>query len=143
VLTFHIVVSVGLLGDVAAVLAVNVRAATTADAALAASSYELLQMFTVLFGIPLSLLSLFTGLMLGAGTSWSVLRHRWVAAKLLLIVSVILVGALVLGPTTAAMGDDGGAEVALILGSAWDVSVLTLATGLAVFKPRMRRRSGP
>jgi hypothetical protein len=35
----HIVASVGLLGDVAAVLAVNIRAATTTDAGFASLSY--------------------------------------------------------------------------------------------------------
>jgi len=139
-LTVHIVASVGLLGDVAAVLAVNVRAATTADPALAASAYELLELFSVLFGIPLSLISLGSGLALGAGTKWGVLRHRWVIAKLLLILSVVLVGALVIGPANAAMrAGEGGSEPALILGSAWDVLALTLATGLSVFKPGGRR----
>jgi Predicted integral membrane protein (DUF2269) len=139
VLTVHIVASVGLLGDVAAVLAVNVRAATTDDPALAAASYELLQMFTVLFGIPLSMLSLATGLALGAGTKWGVLRHRWVAGKLLLILSVIVAGALVLGPQTEAMRSGGGSQAALIAASAWDVLALMLATGLSVFKPRLGR----
>jgi hypothetical protein len=143
-LTVHIAASVGLLGDVAAVLAVNVRAATTGDPALAASSYELLAMFTVMFGIPLSMLSLATGLALSVGTKWGVLRHRWVAGKLALILSVLFVGALVLGPGTAAMRDGrAGAELALILGSAWDVLALMLATGLSVFKPRLRRRARP
>ena len=140
VLTAHIIASVGLLGDVAAVLAINVRAATTGDPALAASSYELLELFSVLFGIPLSLISLGTGLALGAGTKWGVLRYRWVTAKLLLILSVMLVGALVIGPANAAMSDGrGGAELALILGSAWDVVALSVATGLSVFKPGGRR----
>ena len=57
VLTLHIVASVGLLGDVAVIVAINVRAATTSDAQLAASAYELLSIFPVLFGIPLSLTS--------------------------------------------------------------------------------------
>jgi hypothetical protein len=140
VLTVHIIAGVGLLGDVAAVLAVNVRAATTGDAVLAAASYDLLAMFTVLFGIPLSLLSLATGVLLGLGTKWGVLRHAWVATKLVLLVGVILVGALVIGPGTEAMRTgDGGAETRLIAGAAYDVAALTVATGLSVFKPRRRR----
>ena len=75
VLTAHIVASVGLLGDVAAVLAVNIRAATTSDPALAHSSYELLQMFSAVFGIPLSFTALITGVTLGLGTKWGVFRH--------------------------------------------------------------------
>ena len=139
-LTVHIVAGVGLLGDVAAVLAVNVRAATTTDPTLAAASYELLAMFTVLFGIPLSFAALASGIALGLGSAWGVVRYAWVSTKLVLLLSVILVGALVLGPGTEAMRTgDGGAEARLIAGSAYDVVALTLATGLSVFKPRRRR----
>ena len=140
-LTLHIVAGVGLLGDVAAILAINVRAATTSDPQLAASAYELLTIFPVLFGIPLSMTSLATGLVLGLGSKWGVLRYRWVTAKLLLNVSVILVGALLIGPATEAMvaGRDGS-EAVLIGASAYDVVALLLATGLSVFKPGRRRR---
>jgi hypothetical protein len=120
----------------------NVRAATTDDPALAASTYELLDMFSFLFGIPLSLGSLVTGIVLGLGTKWGVLRNGWVAAKLGLILSVILVGALVIGPSNAAMLDGpGGAETVLVAAAAYDVLALTLATALSVFKPRRRRRA--
>lgn len=139
VLTVHIIASVGLLGDVAAVLAINVKAAATGDPALAAASYELLALFTVIFGIPLSLVSLVSGVTLGLGSKWGVLRYAWVTTKLGLLLSVIVVGALVLGPGTEAMRTGGGgAETRLILGSAWDVVALSVATGLGVFKPRRR-----
>ena len=143
VLTAHVVSGVGLLGSVAGVLAINVRAATTGDADLAAASYDLLAMFTVLFGIPLSLTALASGVLLGLASRWGVVRHGWVAVKLVLLLGVILVGALVLGPGTDAMRTgDGGAETRLIAGSAYDVLALLGATGLSVFKPR-RRRSRP
>jgi Predicted integral membrane protein (DUF2269) len=142
VLTAHIIASVGLLGDCAAIVAINIRAATTADPELAASAYELLTMFSLLFGIPLSLTSLLTGVVLGRGTKWGVFRHPWVIAKLVAILSVIVVGALVIGPETEAMvAGRGGSEAVLIGASAYDVLVLALATGLSVFKPgRARRR---
>ena len=141
VLMVHVIAGVGLLGDGGAVLAINVRAATTDDPGFAAASYELLAMFTVLFGIPLSFTALLTGILLGLATPWGVLRYAWVVAKLALLVGVILVGSLVLGPGTEAMrSGDGGAEARLIAGSAYDVVALTLATGLSVFKPRRRRR---
>ena len=140
VLTVHIVASVALLGDCAAILALNVRAATTADPQLAASAYELLTMFSVLFGIPLSLASLATGLILGLGSKWGILRYAWVAAKLVLILSVIVVGAVVIGPATEALAAGRGTAVVPILGSAYDIVALSLATGLSVFKPGRRRR---
>ena len=122
-------------------LAINVRAATTGDADLAAASYDLLAMFTILFGLPLSLTALATGVLLGLASKWGVVRHGWVAIKLVLLLGVILVGALVLGPGTDAMRNgDGGAETRLIAGSAYDVIALLGATGLSVFKPRRRRR---
>jgi hypothetical protein len=97
-------------------------------------------MFGFAFGIPLSLTALVTGLTLGLGSKWGVLRYPWVTAKLLAIVSVMLVGALVIGPANTAMLDgDGGGETRLVAAGAYDVIVLALATGLSVYKPGRRR----
>ena len=138
VLTAHIIASVGLLGDVAAVLAVNVRAATTTDPGFASASYELLEMFSLVFGIPLSFAALISGLILGLGSKWGVLRHAWVTAKLVLLLSVILIGAFVIGPATSEMqAGTGDAETRLIAAAAWDVLALAFATALSVYKPRM------
>ena len=140
VLTVHIASSVALLGSTAAIVAIHIRAATTSDPGLAAAAYELLGIFPTLFGIPLSLISLASGVTLGLGSKWGVLRYRWVTAKLVLLLSVIVVGAVVLGPQTAAMADDGsGSQTALIAVSGWDVLALTLATCLSVYKPGRAR----
>jgi hypothetical protein len=140
-LSVHVIAGVGLLGSVAAVLALNLRAATTADLDLAAAIYELLTMFTVLFGIPLSLLALLSGVLLGFASPWGVVRYAWVIAKLALLLGVIVIGALVLGPGTDAMrAGEGGAEARLIAGSVYDVVALATATGLSIFTPRRRRR---
>ena len=61
VLTAHILISVGLLGEVSAFLAIAARAAGTEDPAFASASYDLLAMFQLLFGIPLSFGALATG----------------------------------------------------------------------------------
>ncbi|MCG2620849.1 hypothetical protein LVY72_02850 [Arthrobacter sp. I2-34] len=141
-LTAHIVVSVGLLGDSAGFLAVAIRRATSDNPAVVEASHELLGMFALVFGIPLSFLALLTGTALGLGTRWGVFRYPWVIAKLLLIVSVIVVGATVLRPVLA-----GGAQLdggTLIAGAAYDVVALTVATALGVFKPgRTLRRRQP
>jgi hypothetical protein len=142
VLTAHIVASVGLLGEVSGFLAVAIRAATTTDPAAADASYDLLGMFSIVFGIPLSFAALATGIALGAGTKWGVLRHPWVIVKLLLILTVILVGAFVLGPSVDTMRNGaGGAEGGIVAGAAWDVAALALATGLSVDKPGRARRA--
>jgi hypothetical protein len=112
-LTLHIAASVALVGDSAGFLAVAVRAAT--DPGLASASYELLNMFSLVFGIPLSFIAL------------------------LLILSVILVGAFAIGPTSSALrAGDGGGEWVLVAASAWDVLALSIAVGLSVYKPRLK-----
>lgn len=131
VLTAHIVIAVGLLGDSAGFLAVAIRRSTEHGAAREATN-DVLNMFAVVFGIPLSFLALLTGLALGVGSRWGVFRSPWVVAKLLLIVSVILVGAFVL---SGSLDDSASSSAPLIAGSAYDVVALTVATGLGVFKP--------
>jgi hypothetical protein len=136
VLTTHIIVSVGLLGDSAGYLAVAIRAAATSEATVADAAYRMLDMFSVVFGIPLSFAALLTGITLGVGSKWGVFRYPWVMAKLLLIVSIIAVGAFVLrGGMDAMLTGGGGGEVRLVAGAAYDVLALAVATGLAVYKP--------
>jgi hypothetical protein len=136
VLTIHIIVSVGLLGDSAGYLAVAIRGAISSDPLVAHASYQILPMFAFVFGIPLSFASLLTGVLLGLGTRWGVFRYPWVTTKLLLNLSVIAVGALVLSRGMNAMlSGRGGAEGQLIAGAAYDVIALTVATTLGVFKP--------
>lgn len=66
-------------------------------------------------------------------------RYPWVVTKLLLNVSVIIVGAVVLnGGMSAMLTGRGGAEGQLIVGAAYDVVALTTATVLSVFKPGRR-----
>jgi predicted Co/Zn/Cd cation transporter (cation efflux family) len=103
-------------------------------------------MFAVAFGIPLSFASLLAGLTLGITSKWGVLRYPWVTGKLVLILSVILVGSFVISGALDDMLNGGGAESELIAAAGYDVLALTVATGLAVYKPgrRMsRRRRGP
>jgi len=135
-LTAHVIMSVGLLGDSAGFLAVAIRAATTDDPAVVIELVRVLNMFSLVFGIPLSVGTLLSGLALGLGTRWGVFRYPWVGAKLLLTVSVMLVGGLVIGPALAVMlAGAGDASQQLIAAASYDVLALALATGLSVFKP--------
>jgi hypothetical protein len=146
-LTIHIVASVALLGDVLALLAVTLTAMGSGPAA-ARTLYEIVQLFGFVFGIPLSMTALVTGLVLGWGTRWGILRHWWVTAKLGLTLTVILAGALVIGPAVEVLLDRGasaaarsGAETRLLVGIGWQIAALLAATGLSVFKPGRARRS--
>jgi hypothetical protein len=140
-LTLHIIVSVGLLGDSAGFLAVAIRASNTTDPASIVELAKVLKMFSLVFGIPLSFASLITGVTLGLGTKWGVFRYPWVVAKLLLVLSVMAVGGFVIGPALSAMLEDGRNPTSqLVAAGAYDVAALTLATVLSVFKPGGRFR---
>ena len=139
--------SVGLLGDSAGYLAVAIRTSTIDDPALAHDSLKTLNMFSLVFGIPLSFATLLTGVALGIGTRWGVFRYPWVTIKLVLIVTVLLVGAFVIAPASDQMLDgEGDTTGRLIAAATYDVVALTVATTLGVFKPgrpfnRQGRRS--
>ena len=135
VLTAHIMMSVGLLGDSAGFLAVAIRAATTQDPAAVVEQIRVLRMFAFVFGIPLSFAALLSGIALGLGTRWGVFRYPWVVTKLALIVSVMAVGGFVINPALAIALAGGDGTARLIAAAAYDVLALSLATGLSVFKP--------
>jgi hypothetical protein len=135
-LTAHIMTSVGLLGDSAGFAAVAGRLAATTDPAARLELLRTLHMFSLVFGIPLSVGTLASGIALGLGTKWGVFRYPWVVAKLALVISVMLVGSFVIGPSVGAMLQ-GSADLShrLIAAASYDVIALGVATGLSVFKP--------
>ena len=136
VLTAHIIISVGLLGDSAGFLAVALRASHTTDPGSALELVNVLNMFALVFGIPLSVGAILSGITLGLGTRWGVFRYPWVVTKLLLIVSVMVVGGVVIGPAIDAMLHGRADTTARLVGAAaYDVVALALATTLSVFKP--------
>ncbi|HEX2444902.1 MAG TPA: hypothetical protein VHJ77_13220 [Vicinamibacterales bacterium] len=135
-LTAHIIMSVGLLGDSAGFLAVAIRAAGAGDPGAQLEQIRVLNMFAIVFGIPLSFGALLSGIALGLGTRWGVFRYPWVVAKQLSIVSVMLVGGFVIGPALDTMLEGGGDMTPqLIAAAAYDVLILSVATWLSVFKP--------
>jgi hypothetical protein len=143
-LVIHIVASVALIGATSSSLMSAVVAATTSDAQLAHSAYRLISTASFVFGIPLSFISLATGLVLGTVTKWGVVRYRWTAAKLVLIVIVILNGALAIGPTTEARLVGERPEWMLPAVISATVLMLLVAVVLSVLKPggRLRRAGG-
>ena len=136
VLTAHVMMSVGLLGDSAGFLAVAIRAATTKEPEAAIELVRVLKMFSLVFGLPLSIGTLVTDVTLSLGTKWGVFSYPWVIAKLVLVLSVMLVGGFFIGPAQTAMVEgNGDATRQLIAATSYDVLALALATALSVFKP--------
>jgi hypothetical protein len=140
ILTVHIAASVALLGDVLGLAAIALRARDEPPAA-AATAGEIMSMMSFLFGIPLSLIALITGVVLGVGTRWGILRHWWVTVKLVALIAVMAVGALVVGPAEGRLSEtptDASPNV-IVIGAVVQAGLLVGATALSVFKPGRRR----
>jgi hypothetical protein len=157
VLTAHVISSVGLVGTSAGVLILALSAAATDQTVAAHALYTAMRTAVFAVAVPLSFIALGTGIALGLGTKWGVLRHGWVAAKLVLLVLVILTGALVVrpamdhvitatsAPAPAAKPGLGSSQWEPAVAAASNIVMVVAAAALAVFKPggRLRRAASP
>jgi hypothetical protein len=83
-LVTHVGCSVGWLGAVVTSLVIAIVGLTSRDGQLVRAAYLTLEPVGWYALIPLSLASLVTGLIQSLGTTWGLLRHYWVVAKLLM-----------------------------------------------------------
>jgi hypothetical protein len=123
-----------------------------ADAEVRGLAYRALAAFAVWPMLVSGLLCLATGLVLGLGTKWGLLRYWWVAVKLVLnlVLCTLIVVALAPDMDDVARYGRGLAEgteapsavSSLFFPPAVSLTALTVATVLAVVKPwgRIRRR---
>jgi hypothetical protein len=137
----HVVCSVGWLGVLVASLALCLTALGTDDQAHATALYTAVVTLSDTFFLPGTLLVLLTGVILGIGTKWGLVRFYWVLTKLAIALTLLVVANFVLADqiTVAADGMDlAGAFTVLTL-------TATLATVLSVLKPwgRVRWRRSP
>ncbi|MFP5368642.1 MAG: DUF2269 domain-containing protein, partial [Actinomycetes bacterium] len=82
----HVASSVGWLGAVAAFLALAVVGYAAADEQTMRATYITMEIIGWTALVPLSVLTLFTGILQGLGTRWGIIRHYWVLMKLLITV---------------------------------------------------------
>ncbi|MEW2357088.1 hypothetical protein [Spirillospora sp. NPDC029432] len=115
-------------------------------------AYQALAAFVVWPMLVSALVCLVTGVILGLGTRWGLLRYWWVAVKLVLNVLLCVLIIVALQPGMAEVGEYGrtlGAGVpepedvsSLFYPPAVSLTTLTFATVLAVAKPWGRIRGG-
>lgn len=85
-LTIHITVSVGWIGAVAAYLALVFAAMTSQDVPILRSVWVAMKLIGWLAIVPLSLVSLLSGIIMSIGTKWGLFRHYWVMFSLVLTI---------------------------------------------------------
>jgi hypothetical protein len=154
VLVVHVISSVALVGSSAGVLILALSAAATDQTAAAHALYAAMRTSVFAVAVPFSFVALGSGIVLGLGTKWGIVRHGWVAAKLVLLVVIILTGALVVRPSMdhllaatsapAARPQLGASQWAPAAAAASNIVLAAAAVVLAIFKPggRLRRGSG-
>jgi hypothetical protein len=145
VLTAHVVFSVGWIGVAASLLTLAVVGVTSDDTEV----YRAVGVLGGTFLTPASLGVLITGLALGMGTKWGLVRHYWVAAKLVLSIVLALGANFGLGRSIrdAARRAEQGAELGgipgeLVLTTTVSLTLLLVMTVLSVYKPWGRTRYG-
>ena len=150
VLLLHIVAGGTWFGLDVAMAVLVLTAIGTDSAAVRAYTLQSLKLITVGPMFSAAMLSLITGILLGLGSKYGLLRYWWVAIKLglNLILATLVVTAL-RGEDAAGLGAQlaGGADVEwnftnMIYPPIVSPTALTIAFLLAVFKPwgRIRRR---
>lgn len=139
ILVIHIAASVALMGEVWALVVLNLSATLTGEAGLARTAYRLMERLVFAGGIPLSLTALASGIALALAGGWGLTRHIWLLAKLLLLIAVICVGIFLFDPAGMAAADPpAGARWGQVGAVAAQLVMLLTATTLSVFKPRGR-----
>jgi hypothetical protein len=144
-LTGHVVASIGWVGALAVFMAHAIASLTSHDPFVIRAACLAMALTAWFVILPLSLASLITGIVQALGTAWGLLRHYWVAFKLLLTFVATLVLLLKLGPIaqladTAALSnfsaeDQTGLRVSLLVHAIGGLGILLCAAALAIFKP--------
>jgi hypothetical protein len=129
----HVLSSVGWFGVAGLVLFLLAAAEATGDDALARSLARAVET-SVWLSVPLGIASAATGIVLGLGTKWGLIRHWWVVVKEVAVVPLVVTDLLVVAPgaADAAAGHPGGR---LLDPAIAHCVVLALATTVSVVKP--------
>jgi len=152
VLVAHIV-SAGAWIGLDVVMGVFVFSAlVTDDARTKVIGYQALEMFAVGPLLTVGLLCLVTGLVLGLGTKYGLVRFWWVAVKLVLNVVLVVLVILALRPGVVEAAESARrlSPTELLASPVGDLvfppivstTALVIATAIAVFKPWGRIRGG-
>ena len=145
-LTAHVSTSVGWLGAVAAFLVLAVSGLNSRDAETVRAAYLGTELIARSIIVPLCLASLVTGVVLSLGTSWGLVRHHWLLAKLVItgvstvLLTVHLRPIALLGEQVARHALTGGGllqlRTQLVTTAGMALAALLVATALSIYKPK-------
>lgn len=149
VLTVHIVTAVSWIGVDIVLLVLVLTALTSSDPMTVAASYTAIGAFTIVLLVPAGVLTLATGLLLGVGTKWGIVRYWWLTVKLVITVVLTTLVIVLLRPSVTDVASRaeqaggaglfrdqlGGLPVDLVFPPSVSIAALLVATVLSVYKP--------
>jgi hypothetical protein len=141
--TTHVTSSVGWVGAVAVFLALAVIGLTSKDEATVRGAYLVMAPAAWFVLVPLAHASLFSGIVLSLGTSWGLIRHYWVAVKLVITVFSTVILMIYMGTFRQMAGVAADPVVALgvvrnpspVVHAILALLLLLAATALGIYKP--------
>lgn len=138
----HIVSAVGWLGIELCVLGLTVIAFGTDDAGTVRLAHDAATLLAETFFLPATVLMLLSGVVLGLGTKWGLVRYYWVAVKLAIGLALLVAGTISLEVALRGVSDHAAesvltdGEVISVIGMLSMIALLTLVSAvLSVFKP--------
>ncbi|QGQ44468.1 hypothetical protein [Metabacillus sediminilitoris] len=151
-LLVHIISTVSWIGAVAVFLALSISGLNSQDNHIVRAAYLSMELTARLVIVPLSLVSLLSGLVQSLGTKWGLFHHYWVLVKFLLTLLATIVLILQLKPisyisdiasnTTLTSDNLLEARLSLVVHAGGGLLVLLAVTILSVYKPRGMTRYG-
>ena len=151
-LTFHVTSSVGLLGSIAAFLALAIAGLISADDQTLRSAYPAMQLIARFVTVPLAIAALSTGIIQSLGSAWGLFQHYWVMVKLLvtafattiLLIKMALISeaAHFATQTILPRAELHVAGLELVVHAAGGMCVLLLPMVLSIYKPQGLTRYG-
>lgn len=148
-LSVHLTLSIGWIGAVVAYLTLVASAWTASDPGTVLAAWVGMEVIGWYAIVPLAVGALATGIVMGVGTHWGIVRHYWVVFSLVLtVVSIaVLIGHMpAVSSTAAAVSGGANAGRAALYGeflhAGGGLVVLLVIVGLNVYKPRGLTRFG-
>ncbi len=137
VLTVHVVTSVGWLGLLGSLVALEVLCLATVDPAGQAWIDAAMAALAVWVLTPVVFSAVVSGLVLALSTPWGLVQHWWVLAKCAIAITLTATGvALMLpGPRQIVLGDVEATHLQTLVVRSAALMLLLVATSISVVKP--------
>lgn len=150
-LVVHVLSAVSWIGIDIALLVLAVTGLTSDDPLTVAACYQAMGVFVLPTVVPAALVCLASGVLLGLGSRYGLVRYWWVVVKLVINVVLTVLVLVLLRPSLGEVADAGRASdldtlaelgAGMLFPPAVSIAALTFATVLAFYKPwgRVRRQ---